>query len=407
MTTLHRCDVMRIALTTLVAILGGVSLAGAQPAPWQPERLTAGWTFTPAIALGTMHDDNVTVRNEGNPRLSEWVALVNPRGELTFNGRRVRFNAGYSGALEAYRRYSELNRYEQRSRVALRQQVNQRLAFSSRASYTVSPTTDRLEIGTLPFLDIGSRMADAGAGFQLQMSTRTALEGDYRFQHVRFDRDTDSPDFQFLNGGHAHSPAVRLLHALSSRVSVGGEWQFRRAALDGFEDRFNVQNLVGTASVRVGPSTSISGGFGTSHLTASTSDVSVWGPAVQAGISHQVERATVSARYFRSFVPSFSFGGLTGNHQFTAQVRAPLTRDARLTVDGGTSFSRTEPVAELGQSFQVDSLSFHGSLGYQIAAWLRTEGFVTSTHQNSTARGNVDRLRVGIQFVTSKPVRIE
>jgi hypothetical protein len=398
--------VARLFVLTLV-VLSGAAAASAQPAPWQPERLSAGWTFTPAIALGTLHDNNVTLQNEGNVLLTEWVGLVNPRGELTFNGRRTRFNAGYSGALEAYRRYSELNRYEQRSRVSLRHQPTERLSLTSQASYNVMPTTDRLELGTLPFLDVGSRMTDAGGGFQLQMSTRTTLAGEYRFQHVRFDRDIESPDFAFLNGGHAHSPGVRLLHQITQRLSVGGEWQYRRAELLGVDERFNVQNFLGSASLQLGPATSINGGVGTSHLTSSGTNVSVWGPAVQAGLSHQVERATVTARYFRSFAPSFSFGGLTGNHQFTASVRAPLTSDSRLTIDGGTSFTRTEPVAELGQAFQVDSLTVQGGLGYQVSSWLRADGFVASSHQNSTARGNVDRLRIGIQFVTSKPVRIE
>ena len=42
-----------------------------------------------------------------------------------------------------------------------------------------------------------------------------------------------------------------------------------------------------------------------------------------------------------------------------------------------------------------------------VARWLRTEGFISTMHQNSTARGNIDRTRVGIQFVTFKPVRIQ
>ena len=80
---------------------------------------------------------------------------------------------------------------------------------------------------------------------------------------------------------------------------------------------------------------------------------------------------------------------------------------AAFTATGSTTFTRTAPVEELGLDFQLDSLSINGSLGYQVAPWLRTEGFVSSTHQTSTARGNVDRLRLGVQFVTSKPVRIE
>jgi predicted porin len=355
-----------------------------------------------------MWDTNVTLVNAGNPQVQEWVGLVNPRGELLFIGRHTRFNAGYSGALEAYRTLDALNRFEQRSRGSLQHQFSPRLQLDASASYSVSPTTDRLEIGTLPFVDIGSRTADAGGSMRLAASPRTSIEAEYRFQRMRFDRDEEQrAAFAFLNGGHAHSPAARVLYAVSRRVSVGGEWQYRHATLEGFDSSFGVQNVLGNASYQVGPATSVSGAVGGSRVEVHTTGATTWGPSVRAGLEHQVRRVAITARYFRSFVPSFSFGGLTGNQQFSAGVRAPLSAGGRLLAGGSTTFSRTSPVEELGVGFQVDSLSIQGTVAYQFAPWLRTEGFVTSTHQTSTARGNVDRLRIGIQFVTSKPVRIE
>ena len=65
-----------------------------------------------------------------------------------------------------------------------------------------------------------------------------------------------------------------------------------------------------------------------------------WGPSVRASIAHQVRRVTMSASYGRAFVPTFSFGGLSGNQQVSAAVRAPLTTGGRLSVSGSTSFSR-------------------------------------------------------------------
>ncbi len=398
---------MRHNLILAAAVLAIASAASAQPAPWAPERTTAGWTFTPGAALGVLWDTNVTLVNEGNPKLREWVGLVNPRGELQYNGRHTRFNVGYSGALEAYRTFDALNRFEQRGRASLRRQLSPRLQLDSSAAYVVSPTTDRLEVGTLPFVDIGSRTFDAGGTARLAVSPRTAIEAEYRFQHVRFDRDEEREAFAFLNGGQAHSPAARVVRNVSTRLAVGGEWQYRHATLEGFDSAFGVQNLLGNASYQLGPSTTISGALGGSRLRVLGTDVTRWGPAVRAGIEHQIRRVAVSGRYFRSFVPSFSFGGLTGNQQFSAGVRAPLSAGGRLAAGGSTTFSRTSPVEELGVSFGVDSLTIHGTVEYQFSPWLRTEGFVTSSHQTSTARGNVDRLRIGIQFITSKPVRIE
>ncbi len=398
---------MRRILFITAAVLAMAAGASAQPAPWQPERLTAGWTFTPGMAVGAGWDNNVTVQSEANPRFSELVGLFSPRGELNFNGRRTRLNVGYSGAFEAYRTFSELNRYEQRARLSTRYQLTPRLSVDGRGSYTVTPTTDRLELGTVPFLDIGSQLGEGAAGAHLQVSSRTTIDGEYRFQTVRFDQDQENPQFLFLNGGRAHSAGARVTNALRQRLSVGAEWQFRRAELDRFDESFDVQTLAGTAGVRVGANTSFTVAAGTSYLKVATTGEDVWGPSVQATFDQQIRRAVITASYFRSFVPTFSFGGVTANQLFSSNVRAPLTTGGRLSLSAGMSLSRTSPVEEIGAAFEVNSLSLNTALSYQVAPWLRTEGFVTSSHQDSSLRGKFDRLRIGVQFVTFKPVRIE
>src|SRR3954471_13052354 len=122
-------------IVAFVATLLCAHGTSAQPAPWAPERLTPGWVFTPSAVLGVLHDSNVTLRAVNEPITAEVVALVNPRGEIDFNGRRTHFNAGYSGALEAYRELSELNRYEQKGRLELRHQPRPHLQLFSTASY--------------------------------------------------------------------------------------------------------------------------------------------------------------------------------------------------------------------------------------------------------------------------------
>jgi len=384
--------------------------ASAQPAPWQPERLTEGWTFTPSGVFGVLWDSNVTVRNQGDPFIKEWVGLVAPRGEMDFNGRHTRFNAGYAGAFEAYRRFNELNRYEQRGRVSLHQTLSERLTLDARGSYAVTPTTDRLEIGTLPFLDIGSTVAEVGGTLQYRLARHTRMSGDYRVTRIAFDRE-QQPLLSFLNGGVSQTPSLTVTQDLSRRVSVGGDWQYTHAVLDDDvtlgPNTFNVQNLLGQVSYRLSQTTSISGAAGGSNLSVSNTGLRMWGPAFRAGLEHQRERLKVTARYNRAFVPSFSFGGLTGNQDFSAGAVLPLTRGGRWTISGSTTYSRTEPVKELGLGFRLDSTWYSGTVGYQVAPWLRTEGFVSSMHQTSTARGDIDRTRIGIQFITSKPLRIE
>jgi hypothetical protein len=64
-------------------------------------------------------------------------------------------------------------------------------------------------------------------------------------------------------------------------------------------------------------------------------------------------------------------------------------------------------VEEIGLGFRTDSLWFGGALGFSLTRWLRAEAFYNGSHQTSTARGDIDRSRVGVQFVTFKAVRIE
>ena len=137
-----RKSVMTLAM---VAVMLMARVVNAQPAPWEPERLTPGWVFTPSIVFGGLHDSNVTLRAVNEPIRSEWVGLLNPRGEIDFNGRRTHMNAGYSGSLEAYRQFSELNRYEQVGRFELRQTAAEHLQLFAHAGYSKVPTTDRLD----------------------------------------------------------------------------------------------------------------------------------------------------------------------------------------------------------------------------------------------------------------------
>lgn len=398
---------MRLTAVLTVAAAMWVSHAGAQTIPWQPPRLTPGWVFTPTIMVGGVWDSNVTVRSAGEEHVREWAGTLGPRGELDYNGRRLKFNAGYSGELEAYSDVSELNRYAQHARAYSQYQPTARLQIEARSSYIDTPSTDRLDMGRLPFLDVGGRSFDLVGGFRFRQTSRTSIEGDYRFQHMSFDQEVTPVRPAFLADGEVHGPVARVTQLLTRRFSVGGEWQYQRATIaNGLQD-FTVQTMLGQAGYRFTPQTAISGGAGAAYLEMASTGIGVWGPSLRASLSHQVDRTTLSAGYSRSFVPSFGFGGLTGNQELIVTASTPITRNGRMTAFGSVSYNRAEPVEALGQDFRLDSLSTHATLGYQVSRWLRAEGFIVNMHQTSTARGRFDRTRVGIQFVTFKPVRIQ
>jgi hypothetical protein len=381
--------------------------ASAQPAPWQPEGSTPGWTFTPGVVFGGGWDSNVTVQTAGAPQVNEWVGLINPRGELYYVGRQTRFTVGYSGSLEAYRQLNELNTYEQRGRLELRHQASARVGFYARGSLMVSPTTDRLELGgeSVPFVDVGSQLGNASAGINWKPSPRLLVDTSYRFQDVRFDEE-ESASFVLLRGGYSHAPMASVMYEASRRLAVGGSWQYQHALMDNRLQTFDIQTASGQVAFRITETTTISGGGGLSYVHASSGNLSTAGPAVHAGLNHTRGPARVTVRFDRAFTPTYSFGGITTNQSISANARLSFARN-RGYVSGGLSHGRTDPVQEIGLGFRTDSIWIDGVVGYSLTRWLRAEGFYDGSHQTSTARGNVDRTRVGIQFVTFKPVRIQ
>ena len=400
--------IKRIALLTLVAGAVMCGRADAQNAPWAPERLTPGWFITPGIVLGGLWDSNVTVSSVGNPHLREWVGLVNPRGEIDFNGRRTHMNAGYSGALETYRRFNELQRYEQRARFQLRQDVSPRLKIGTSASYFAVPTTDRLDIGitNLPFTDVGSRVFDGGGDFTLSTSERTQIGGLYRFQYVAFDPNVPGVNAEFLYGGHSNQTGLRVNRALTSRLSLGAGWDYSYSNVRQGREISNVHTLDTELSYHARPGTKVSASIGASHLAVDDPAIAKWGPSLRANIEQQIGRAVISARYSRSFTPSYTVSGLNADQSMGVNANVPFGA-GRSYATGSISYGRTKPVSEFGFGFQLDSVSSYLGFGYHMTRWLQAEAFYSGMQQTSSALLDVYRARFGVQFITAKPLRID
>ena len=372
--------------------------------PWSPERFTAGWVFTPSMGLGAVWDSNALLVQEGNPPTQELVALVSPRAEIDFNGKRARFSAGYSGRLQTYQSIDELTTYSQTGRVSSQYRLTPRLNVYSTQSFSQTPSTDELEIEGLPFFRVGSRLFNAGGGFDYALSQRATVAASYGFQWISFHRN--QPDATSFGGGHYHNPSVNMSYKLTSRVRVGGIWEHSWAELDGGAETYIVNAVLGEAEWKLGPDTSIRGAAGIAHLDAARSDEQRTGPSYRASIQHAFPRISVAAGYSRTYVPVFGFGGLTSSESFSVSATMPVIRE-RMFVRGAAVYGANDSLALSQTQISLESLRIGGVVGFAASRWLRVEAFIDDKHQTSSARGRVDRFRVGIQFVTSKPVRIE
>jgi hypothetical protein len=220
---------------------------------------------------------------------------------------------------------------------------------------------------------------------------------------VEFDKN--GPYAQFLQGGMAHALIGGVDHELSERLTIGAGYIFRRANLSSNGGTVDTQEGAGRLSYRATPTLTLSGSLGLAQLSDLTRQTSQTGPSWHVGAEQRFERATVSASWTRSYVPSFGLGGTVQNEDISASLHMPLARN-RLYWQSGVEWRRSDPI-NVGEQ-RLRSFWFTNWVGYAIQRWLRVEGYFWRAQQNSPMPGGiVDRTRIGIQLVTAMPMRIQ
>jgi hypothetical protein len=276
--------------------------------------------------------------------------------------------------------------------------------LETRHSASASPTTEDLDLNGLPFTQVGSRMYTGRGGFSYGLNDRTSWSGDYTFEWVRFDRDT--PEFSLLRGGESHALGSTVTRRVAERMSVGGSYSWAYTRFGDGELDADLHRTQGQVSYQVGPNTALSAGAGVAYLQVSSAADGQFGPTYGLGIGHEAGRVQLRARYERTFVPTYGFGTTVAHQQLSGSAYVPIAR-GRMFLTGGGFYRKADPVEGIGNLIQIDSVRFEGAWGLHATRWLRMEAFFSQSFQESSARGKYDRTRVGLQFVTLKPMRIE
>jgi len=395
--------------------LGLVSLSPAIVAaqnaePSNQRSASPGWVFTPSMAFGGSWDDNVLLVDPDSNPPGDYGSPFSPSVSLDYTGKYTRFSSGYYGSFVRYRTLDSLNSFEQSLRAMVERRVNARLTFFGDETLTIAPTTDVLHLSGVPFYRVGSRSNSAGGGIQTAFDKHTTLRTAYQLHSVAFDVN-DLLGTQ-LQGGHAHELRAVLSREMSRHLIIGGEYQFTRAIVNsqtahgvtGPEDRFNMNTASVTAQYEVAAGTTLSGGLGVAQIGAGLNHQARTGPEWSAGVAQHVGRGLVSARYHKSHVPSFGFGGTFQNQELTANVHMPIGR-TRAYTDGGVSWLNNEPLDSFQPTLQTMWLT--GNVGYNATRWLAIEGFYGRTQQDSQrAGGQLERNQLGFRVVAAKPVKL-
>jgi hypothetical protein len=396
-----------IALTAAIVAFtaGGSSIsAQRQSASTGDQPAAPGWVFTPAFSVAETWDSNVLLATEGVDTEQDFLTVFTPRGALSYRGRRSTLMFDYQGSYQLYQQLTELNAFDQRSNAAFRHRLTPGITLFARNNFSMSPTTDEIiDLPGVPFRRQGVMMDDARAGLEARVSKRTTVNGAYAYQWIDFDdSDLSLPVGSLSRGGHAHGGNARLEHVLNSRVTVGGEYDIRRGTVDEIND-FDIQNTLGTIDWRISQRLQLSAGAGVSWLAANLDEARRAAPAFRGELNGIGARFGWNVGYRRAFLPSYGFGGTFENQEFSAGFISVLSR--RIDWSSSLAYRVNDPLVDVDRSLK--SLWLRSSISYQMARWMRLEGFYAASLQDSQrAGGKVNRSRFGVQVVTSTRMRV-
>jgi hypothetical protein len=379
--------------------LGGGDFSTTQPT--DSTTTGAGWSITPSLLYSRTWDDNVLLRAPGDETIKDYINVLNPRGELTYRGRLTDFSARYDGAFFMYRQADTLNSYDQHGGVNARRRLSKRNTLLFSASAQQSPTTELLQFIGVPYIRIGSFSDDVTIGLDTIVNKRLSIVTNGHFDQARFDKNQTFA--VLLMGGNSIGGDVGLRERISAHTTITVDFDATRATIGAAGDEFDIVH--GTAGVDHQLSEGIhvfaAGGF--SRLNVTAFGPSRTGPSWRLGLSDHYRSTFIDLVYFRSYVPSFGFGGTMQNQEASASVKMPLTR--RLYVQGIVSRRIEDPLVFTFP--ELRSTWIQVSAGYAASTWVRIEGFYAGTRQTA---GVPDQLlshdQIGVQVIASKPMRI-
>ncbi len=366
-----------------------------------------GWTFTPAFGYGLTYDDNISmfgirVAEEANDDL---ISMYQPSLEVGYHGKHLRFESDYSGSFLNYRTFTGLNRWDQRGKIDLRRQESARLKWFFRATGAAVPSTDLIELGGIPYRHTGATTADGRAGVDFTLGARDNVTASIMDQVIDFERAPDAR--AVLRGGHVIESLNVWRHKLGSRLSLGTDYSFRRATVTGDTEPFSIHSTEAAIEYELSPAWTFSGGGGVAYLESTAATAAKTGPAWRASLEWRHNSSAFHTGYVRSFIPSFGFGGTIQNEEVGVGYRTALFSSRRWYTDHSAIFRNDTPLTSTFEQLPLRSLRTNSAIGFAPEPWVRLEVFYARVQQSSLrAGGQLYRNRVGLQIVTSKPVRV-
>jgi hypothetical protein len=400
----------------IVVALTTIGLSAFAPAHAQ-ERLgtsgpaptsRAGWTFTPTVGFAEVYDDNISLFgvNTAEGQNDDYISSVFPSADVRYAGKHTRFGANYTGSFLNYRTFSVLNRWDQRAEADIRRQETARFGWLARANAAVLPSTDAIELGGIPFRHTGATTIDGRGGFEYAFNAHDSLSSSVNYQNIQFDRPIDVS--ASLRGGHVIELMNAWRHKISSRLSTGADYSFRRAQVTGDLETFSIHTAEGAVDYELSRSWAVSGAAGIVYLAPTGTTLASTDPAYRVSLNWHRGLMTFHAGYLHSFIPSFGFGGTVKNDEFGVGFHTPLFGSRRFYFDQSAVYRDNQPLTNITEQLPLRSLRTYSIFGWVPQPWVRLEAFYARAQQTSLhPGGELFRNRIGFQIVTSKPMRVQ
>jgi len=390
-----------LGLAAAPAVSAQEGTFGSAAAPSSSPLPAGGWIITPSLLYSNSWDDNVLLKGRGDDPPGDYLNVLNPRGEAEFIGRRGVLSGRYDGAFLMYRDLNTLNSYDQHASVSATRLLSKHLRLFATDTLAVTPTTELSLLIGIPFIRTGARVNELRSGIEADLTKRTSITAAYHFQWVRFD---DNPAFAAsLLGGHIHGGFLSARHKLSNLTALTAEYDRQFSTVKSLET-FDVQNADAGLERTLTETVRVYAAAGISRLGASLFGEAHTSPRYRAGVSQRLRNAgSLDVVYERSFAPSFGLGGTTESKELSVRLHMPLSR--KFYTQSSLSW-RTNNYLNFGDA-NLESQWFEASIGYLPQPWVRIEGYYGGASQTTTLPGGtLDRNRLGVQVITSKPVRI-
>jgi hypothetical protein len=392
-----------LAVSLVLAVVASPAAAGQQGYTSPDITLTPppGWSLTPAMGVSQTWDDNVTLKGPGDNPVSDVINVVNPRAELNFNGPRSQLAARYDGAFLLYRSSTTLNSYEQHGSLTAKRKLSTRTALFIGGSAAVAPTTELLQLTAVPYVRAGARTEDARVGVESSLSKRLSIVADVHAQEVVF--DDKAPFANLLLGGTSVGAGMVLRERLSEQTTLTADYDGLRAVIGENHDIFVVQNATAGLERQLTRTLRIFAAAGVARLDAPSFGPPKTGPSYRFGLARDLGSSVVELLLYRSFVPSWSFGGTTQNEEATVKLRVPLSR--HLYTQSLVSWRHDDPLVAVTPPLR--SIWIQATVGYTARSWARIEGYYLGTRQTVVAPDELlKHNQIGFQVIASKPVRL-